>query len=153
MSVVITRTGSRAILNTIFGAATKPTSFSLNLITAPATAGVDGNKILTYADLTFPTGGGYTAKILTLATASITTSGTNHVVTWPRQTFTFTGPTTPAGILGYAVLDNSNILIFLEFITAYTTLAGYNLCVDVAFRLGNMTAGASISGWGPVEGG
>ena len=167
MSLVIVRTGSKAILNTIFGSQTKTTAFTLDLFVATPTVAVDPgvatSKSYIFTNLTLATGGGYASKTLSLATATIGTDAKIHTISWPRVTFAFTGPLTNAAavippatvaaippIIGYAVSDAAGTLIFMEYFTRYTPAASMNLAVDIGFKLGNMATGGSIQGWEPI---
>lgn len=165
MSLVVAHTGSRAMLNCVFGQQTLPTGFTLKLFVGPRNPAQTTDAILGTA-LDLAVGGGYADKALLKESAVpfLSADGVTHSVSWPRQTFAFTGPLTNTAIvippalnatippiIGYAVVDNANTLIFFELFPDFYPGAGQNLCVDVAFKMGNMASLGTIAGIVPIQ--
>lgn len=136
MALKVSDVGGQLMLNVLFGATAKTTSFSLQLITdAGAAADSDINTTHTVA-----AGGGYAGKTLTNDATVALASGIPEAV-WATQTWTFTGALTgPQDITGYQVLSGTTLLWVEKFAIAFTPVTnGDQLALAPKFKLGNGT--------------
>lgn len=140
MAIKTVDAGGQRMLNILFGATAKDTSFTLQLFcgaSAPTLADTDTN-------VTFeaPTGTvGEEAKSLS-NNATISLNGSNiPQAVWAQQTFTFTGPLTNANkiIQGYQMLAGTTVLFEELLTTPVTPAAGVTLNITPTFVLGNGT--------------
>jgi hypothetical protein len=133
MTLKVTDAGGQNLLNVLFGATAKATTFTLQLFTdSNALADTDTNTTHTVA-----TGGGYADKPLT-NNATVALNGGIPEAVWGAQTFTFTGAlTTNPTIKGYQVLAGTTLL-FEELITNFTPANnGDTLTLTPKFQAGN----------------
>lgn len=135
MTLKVTDAGGQNMLNVLFGATAKSTTFTLQLFAdSNALADTDINTTHTVA-----TGGGYADKTLT-NNAAVSLNGGIPEAVWGAQTFTFTGAlTTNPTIKGYQVLSGTTLL-FEELITNFTPANnGDTLTLTPKFQAGNGT--------------
>lgn len=139
MAIKVPDVGGNFMLNVLFGATAKATSFTVQLFTdAGVPADADINTTHEVA-----TGGGYADKTLSNnATVAVDGSGV-PTATWAAQTWTFTGPLTNAvnkTIKGYQVLAGTT-LVYEEAISSPFTPTNNNdtFTLTPAIKLGNGT--------------
>lgn len=136
MATKLPDVGGQLMLNVLFGATAKTTSFTLQLFT-DANAPADGDINTTH---TLAAGGGYADKTLSNnATVALETG--IPVATWAAQTWTFTGAlTSGATIRGYQVLAGTTLLFEETFGTPFTPANnGDQITFTPKFALGNGT--------------
>jgi len=137
MAVKVVDAGGQAMLNVLFGATAKMTTFTIQLFTdANALADSDINTTHTVPDGT----GGYVDKSLS-NNATVSLNGGIPEAVWGSVTWTFTGPIQSAGtIRGYQVIAGSTLLwaetLGTPFIPANN---GDQLTLTPKFQLGNGT--------------
>lgn len=147
MAMKMTNEGGQDILNIIFGTATRPTAFTLRLIT-DSNALADSDTAA--SGHTAAAGGGYADKTLNLVGGSAPAATVSVVssipqVAWPQVTWTFTGALTGnATIKGYQILDATNNKVLVEELTTNFTPAnnGDNYSITPTIQLGNGTPAA-----------
>lgn len=135
MAVKLPDVGGNQMLNVLFGATAKVTSFTLQLFTdANAPADSDTNATHTLAS-----GGGYADKTLS-NNATVANDGSGvPTATWSAQTWTFTGALNAgATIRGYQLLAGTTLLFEETFGTPFTPANnGDQLTLTPKFSLGN----------------
>jgi hypothetical protein len=144
MAQKLSNEGGLDILNIIYGSATRPTAFTLRLIT-DANALADSDTAA--SGHTAAAGGGYADKTLNLVGGSApaaTVSAVSSIpqVAWPTVTWTFTGAlTSGATIKGYQILDATNSKLIVEELTTNFTPAnnGDTYSVTPVIQAGNGT--------------
>ena len=136
--------GGSKILKGYFGAVAKPTSYTLRLFSDNATLNdadiVSSRTAVTgggYADITlYPEGGAAPAGVV----ADI--GGINQI-SWPQQTFNFTGAIGGTGKLyGYMIFDDTNVLHVEELFAVVDQLIpsnGASCKVTPIIKIGNGT--------------
>jgi hypothetical protein len=138
MAIKVPDVGGQAMLNILFGATAKPTTFTLALFTdAAAPADTDINTTHEVA-----VGGGYAAKTLSNNATVALNSGIPEA-TWALQTWTFTGPLTNAvnkTIKGYQILSGTTLLYEEVLDQPFTpNYNGDQISITPKFQLGNGT--------------
>ncbi len=136
MAIKLTDVGGQNLLNILFGATAKPTTFTLQLFT-DSNAPADGDINTTH---TVATGGGYADKTLS-NNATVALNGGIPEASWTAQTWTFTGAlTTNPTIKGYQVLNGTTLLFEETFGTPFTPANnGDALTLTPKFQIGNGT--------------
>lgn len=135
MASNVSDAGGQLLLNVLFGATAKPTTFVLSLFT-DANPVADANNNTTH---TKASGGGY-ADINLSNNATISTVGGIPVATWTAQAFIFTGVITAGAITGYQVVTGTTLLFEETFASTYTPLVNNDtLTITPSFVLGNGT--------------
>lgn len=134
--IKVTDVGGQALLNVLFGATAKTTSFTLQLFT-DSNVPADGDTNATH---TVAAGGGYADKTLT-NNATVALNGGIPEAVWAAQTWTFTGALTGNAIIrGYQVLSGTTVLFEETFGTPFTPANnGDQLTLTPKFQLGNGT--------------
>ncbi len=132
MAIFVPDEGGLAQLQDIYGAA----DFTLQLLTDSADI-ADADVVTTHA---VASGGGYADKTLLHSAAAFALNSGVPEVSWPLQTWTFTGELTgTAQITGYQVKKGS-VLYFAERWPSATfepVYAGKQISFTPRYRLGN----------------
>lgn len=136
MAIKLTDVGGQNLLNVLFGATAKTTTFTLQLFT-DSNAPADGDTNATH---TVATGGGYADKSLS-NNATVAFNGGIPEAAWGAQTWTFTGAlTASATVRGYQVLAGTTLLWEETLGTPFTPANnGDQLTITPKFQLGNGT--------------
>ena len=136
MALVLSDNGADAILEAYFNQSypTGGNDLTLKLFVTDVTP-ADDDTASTYTEAA---GGGYAAKTLTNGSWTITPANDPSDAVYVEQIFTFTGALTTNGtIYGYYVVDDDDVLIFAERLSASFTPAanGDHLDLTPKFQL------------------
>jgi len=137
MTIKLADIGGQQMLNVLFGATSKSTSFTVQLFTD--SLGLADADI--YTTHTLANGGGYVDKTLANdATVGLSADNIPEAA-WTSRVWTFTGPLTGnPSITGYQVLSGTTLLFAETLSTPFTpSNNGDQLTTTVKFKLGNGT--------------
>lgn len=136
MAGILTDEGAKYLLGAAFGATSKITSFTVQLLSVANTLS-DADTPSTH---TVAAGGGYADQTTSNNATIGTIAGGIPVAAFSQVTWTFTGPlTTNPNVVGYQVVADSKLLFIEKFDVAVTPQANDVLSVTPRVMLGNGT--------------